>query len=138
MELPDRHNIYNEATTSNTQTCNAEDNTRTIENEEERRSANIDEEIENSNPVKNTSTRNTKKRLVQQKKELKKRPVDSQRLENTIAYTNDLVRLTTDDQNIRKQYYKRKLKLLKKDINIKDRIANALENIMNLYSFAQN
>lgn len=63
-----------------------------------------------------------------------KRNVATQRLKKTMEYTNDLVCLTAKDQQIRKKYYRKKIKLMKRDIAIKKRIVTALENLSNDYN----
>lgn len=77
-----------------------------------------DKETHKNIPIKNTKQGRT---------------VSSHKLEKTMEYTNDLVNLTTKDQQVRRKYYRKKLKLLKKSITVKERIATALENISNIY-----
>lgn len=90
-----------------------------------------------------TNMKNMKERPFTQKEEeptkeilnrRSKRNVATQRLEKTMEYTNDLVCLTAKDQQIRKKYYRKKIKLMKRDIAIKKRIVTALENLSNDYN----
>jgi len=53
-----------------------------------------------------------------------------------MEYTNDLVHLTEQDQKMRKKYYRKKIKLMKKDIVVKEKIITALENLSNAYNIA--
>lgn len=62
--------------------------------------------------------------------------VATQRLAKTMEYTNDLVHLTEQDQKMRKKYYRKKIKLMKKDIAVKEKIITALENLSNIYNIA--
>lgn len=53
-----------------------------------------------------------------------------------MEYTNDLVqrRLTEDDQEMRRKYYRKKIKLMKRNIAVKEKIVTALENLSNAYN----
>lgn len=66
----------------------------------------------------------------------KKGTVATLRLAKTMEYTNDLVHLTEQDQKMRKKYYRKKIKLMKKDIAVKEKIITALENLSNAYNIA--
>lgn len=64
----------------------------------------------------------------------KVRPVAAQRLERSLAYTDDLTKLTEKDVNIKEKYYEKKLNLYEKKLNLyereviaKEKIANAVE-----------
>lgn len=90
-----------------------------------------------------TNMKNMKERPFTQKEEKptkeilnqrSKKNVATQRLEKTMEYTNDLVCLTAKDQQIRKKYYRKKIKLMKRDIAIKEKIVTALENLSNDYN----
>lgn len=94
--------------------------------------------IENNHEtMQNLPSKNTKQEIhVQRPNRSNKRTVASQRLNRTIEYTSDLVRLTTSDQEMRQEYYRTKIELMKRNVIAKERIASALENISNIYPFS--
>lgn len=128
----------NEATTCNIENSSTENEIQKVINERNKVMATNNKENKNET-VENVPMRNQKMcyakqgHIKQNKEQPCKRTVASHRLEKTMEYTNDLVSLTTKDQQMRKKYYRKKLKLMLWDITVKERIATALENISNVY-----
>lgn len=132
----------NEATTCNMQNSSTKNQLRIVVNKGNKVMATNNKENKNKMieniPMRerNTKTSNTKEEHIKQKNEQPcKQTVPSHRFEKTMEYTNDLVSLTTKDQQMRKKYYRKKLKLMLRNITVKERMATALENISNVYPF---
>lgn len=127
-----KHISHNEATTCNTQ--EKQDGTTAIH--KENRVLSSEDKENNSETAENLPVRNKKRNIqTQNNKQSGKRTVASHRLEKTVEYTNNLVDLTRTDQQIRNKYYRKKVKLMKKELEIKERIATALENLSNVFPF---
>ncbi|XP_024868292.1 uncharacterized protein LOC112452362 isoform X2 [Temnothorax curvispinosus] len=130
----------NEATTCNMQNSSTKNQIMIVVNKENKVMAINNKENRNkivkNTPMteRNTKTCNTKQGHIKQN-EPHKQTVASHRFEKTMEYTNDLVGLTAKDQQMRKKYYRKKLKLMLRDVTVKERMATALENISNVYPF---
>lgn len=126
--------------TYNMQKSNAEDGKRMINIKNKTVIVNNMKKHENTIlENKHTTMKKMKERSMTETKEegsnqTNSRNVATQRLEKTLKYTNNLVDLTAEDQQIRKKYYRKKIKLMKKDIEIKERLTIALENISSAYN----